>query len=455
MTRVLFAVLLIAPCASAQTPVEMWVSTEDMTRTLDAAELPWNGNARAADIRVDAGERYQSMLGMGSSLEHATCYNLSQLPEPLRDEVIERIVSPETGMGMNLMRICIGTSDFTGDPWYSYCDTPDGEPDPDLKHFSIEKDRAYVLPILKRALELNPDLLFFASPWSAPGWMKTSGRMTGGSLKPEYYDAYAAYLLKAVAAYEAEGLPIRAITLQNEPQYAPPTYPTSLWSGAEQARFIKESWAPALAAADRALAVWCWDHNFNDLDFPRSVLSDPAAARFVEGTAFHHYEGQPAAMTTLKNEFPEKDIFFTEGSTFGVRGAVKMIEYLRNWARTYNAWVTVLDDEQKPNNGPHSASPTCIVRNRETNTVEYRFDFYMYAQFMRYIQRGAVRIGSGEGTSRFANVAFENPDGAIVCVVANAGGSERAVTIAHNGKAFEAVVPGKAVTTFRWNPVPR
>ena len=157
------------------------------------------------------------MLGLGSSLEPATCSNLWRMSAADRERTIERLVSPTTGIGMNLMRICIGTPDFTGDPWYSYNDLPPGETDPELKRFSIEKDRAYILPVLKLARQKNPDLLFFASPWSPPGWMKSTGTMIGGELLPQWYPAYAEYFVKFIHAYEAEGIPIYAVTIQNEP----------------------------------------------------------------------------------------------------------------------------------------------------------------------------------------------------------------------------------------------
>ncbi len=172
----------------AQPVVDAWVSSEDNQYQL-SRQLPSRFAAVQASglpaIRVDAARRYQTMLGLGSSLEATTAANIARLDPRRQDEVIERLVHPVNGIGMNLMRICIGTSDFTGDPWYWYDDVPAGETDVPLARFSIEKDRAYLLPVIKKALQKNPDLLFFASPWSPPGWMKTSGSMIGGSLLPQ------------------------------------------------------------------------------------------------------------------------------------------------------------------------------------------------------------------------------------------------------------------------------
>jgi len=230
--------LLALPCFSQQA-VDSWVSSEDnqyqLSRQLPFKFAPSQASS-APSIRVDAGRRYQTMLGLGSSLEATTCANISRLDPKRQDEVIERLVHPVNGIGMNLMRICIGTSDFTGDAWYSYDDVPAGQTDVPLARFSIEKDRTYILPVLKKALQKNPNLLFFASPWSPPGWMKTSGSMIGGSLLPQYNEPYARYLVRFVQAYEAEGVPIYAITVQNEPgvdrQYEPRmAYPSSKYTG--------------------------------------------------------------------------------------------------------------------------------------------------------------------------------------------------------------------------------
>src|SRR5262249_40052814 len=140
------------------------------------------------------------ILGMGSSLDHSTCYNLSKLSEKDREVVLRNLLGLWPGINLNLMRICIGTSDFTGDPWYSYDNTPLGKMDPELSHFSIAKDRSYILPILKQAIKINPNLQVFASPWSPPGWMKTAGNMIGGKLLPKWYSAYAHYFVKFIKA---------------------------------------------------------------------------------------------------------------------------------------------------------------------------------------------------------------------------------------------------------------
>jgi glucosylceramidase len=476
----LVAVFLPLDSASAQVEkpavaVEVWTTTQGLEKRLERQPpLEWiagrAANPKPGDvtISVDSQQRHQRMLGMGSSLEHASCFNLSQLTPEDRRAAITRLVNPEGGIGMNLMRICIGTPDFTGDPWYSYDDLPAGESDPELQHFSIDKDRRYVIPILQQALAENPELLFFASPWSPPGWMKSSGSLIGGHLLPEHYPAYAQYFVRFLTAYQAAGIPIHAITVQNEPgvdrQYATPKwhYPSCRWTAAQERDFIRDHLGPALHSAGLDTKIWCYDHNYNvaatpdgddpGIAYPRLILQDPAAAAFVDGVAFHGYAGKPAGMSEFAKEFPEVPIYFTEGSMFGISGAEKIVELLTNGASSYNAWVTMIDTDRKPNNGPFQASRTLVMLDNEKTTVDYRLDYYLYGQFMKFIERGAVRIGTACDNEKLAHVAFQNPAGEIVLVVVNNSRDERGIDVESSEKSTRLNVAPRSVTTLRWNP---
>jgi len=441
--------LVLANAFSAEREtVQVWMSSEDGKYLLTEQTVQTKKPKKTKDflIEINPEERYQTVLGMGGSLEHATCSNLMKLAPDKRKEVITKLVDPEKGIGMNLMRLCIGTSDFVEEPYYSYNDCPDGETDPELIRFSIDKDRAYVIPIIKMVQEKNPDMLFFASPWSPPGWMKDTKTMNGGILLKEYYPAYANYLKKFIESYTAEGIPIYAITVQNEPQMNDKDYPTCLWTAEQQRDFIRDFLGPCFEKTGITTKIWCWDHNWNYLDFPRAIFTDVNASKYVEGTGFHLYEGRVDAQSVLHDEFPDKHIYFTEGSTFLSRGAVKIIEIFRNWSRSYNLWVICLDWQRKPNRGPHHASPTMIVL-KEDNTIEYRYDYYMYGQFMKFVKRGAYRISSTSGDRYFNNVAFLNPDGSIVLVIANAETQEKKVAVRCKDKYFRLEIPSKTVIT--------
>ena len=454
--------------ANKSLSVQVIMSSQDRSHKLSVEKPLSLGSARPTQvpvIEVTLSKREQSILGLGASFDHATCENLAKLPAARREEVVEKLMNPETGIGMNLMRICIGTPDFTGDPWYSYDDRAAGETDPELKRFSIQKDLAYIVPVLRLAQQKNPNLLFFASPWSPPGWMKSNGTLIGGELLPRWYSVYAEYFVKFIRAYEAEGIPIYAVTIQNEPgvdrsRERNPRwhYPSCRWAGAQERDFIRDHLGPALRKAGLKPKIWCYDHNYNvkstgddpGLDYPRTILRDALAAAFVDGVAFHGYEGRPSGMTVFHEDFPNVPIHFTEGSVFGIKGAVDLIERLRNWATSYNAWVLILDDHGKPNNGPFDAKFATLALNTKTLKAEYLLDYYVYGQFMKFIQRGAVRVDSGESSHGLATVAFVNPDGHTVLVVANTDGQEKLLNLCYAGRTAPARVDGKSVATFIW-----
>jgi len=450
------ATILQSGESQVDVPVSGWVSTQDNAFQLSPMSglcfQTWdNPQDREADFHIKDTATSQSILGLGSSLEHSTCYNLSLLPPEAREEALTRIVHRDKGIGMNLMRICVGTPDFTASPWYTYDDCKRGETDFSLERFSIEKDKDTVLPILKMALKINPNLLFVASPWSPPGWMTTNDRIGGGSIRRDCFKVYAEYLARFVEAYEEEGIPIHAITPQNEPDFNPPSYPTCKWTGEEQRDFIRDHLGPLFKKRGLQAEIWCWDHNFNKLEFPRAVLSNPEAAQYVAGTAFHHYEGKPTAMMKLKEAFPDKAVHFTEGSTFGVPGACRIIDFLRNGAQSYLAWVTVIDHKLKPNPGPHWCAPTCIVLNSEDLTLKYRFDYYMYGQFMKFISRGAMRVETEGKSKPYRHVAFQNPNGSKILILAHPGGKDESVTVQWNDLALSVDLPGKSVMTLQWH----
>ncbi|MCP4258676.1 MAG: hypothetical protein GY774_14415 [Planctomycetes bacterium] len=451
---VVFLLFTISPSAYSQPVVQRWVSSQDlkkkMSSEIDGIFTPVRSTSKSAII-VDDKIKFQTIIGLGSSLEHSTCYNISLLPPERQVKLLESIVDVNKGIGMNLMRICFGTADFTASPWYSYDDSPNNQPDPELKHFSIEKDRKYVLPILKLALKINPDLKFFASPWSPPAWMKTNRSMCGGRINPKYYAPFAEYLARSVEAYQAEGIDIIAITIQNEPEYYPDTYPTCGWSAQQQRDFIRDHLGPIFEKHNLTTKIWCYDHNFNHPNYPATILKDPQATKYIDGTGFHLYEGKPSAMTWLHKRFPDKHVYFTEGSTFDIPGAVEIVSYFRNWARCYNAWVTVIDHEQQPNPGPHDCSPTCIVLNSKTLELDYRFDYYMYGHFMKYIKRGAVRIESTPSKT-LPNVAFKNPEGSIIFIAVNPKKKKQKFTISWAARALKTELDPESIATFIWQP---
>jgi O-glycosyl hydrolase len=305
-------------------------------------------------ISVNESNKYQSLVGqsypisvvllkmhlcyagIGSSLEASTCFNMFRLDAEARADLLTELFDLSSGIGLSLMRITIGTSDFTPLPFYSYDDQI--LPDPELSNFSISKDEDFIIPCIQQAMKAaaGNELTLFASPWSGPPWMKTSKTLQGGSLIPMYYDSYSRYLLKFVQAYERAGVPIHAITPQNEPLVNSSSYPSTLMLPHEEAELISKHLGPIFAQFSPNTKIWCFDHNFEDHYYPDKVLGDHLASGYIDGTGFHHYAGFPNAMTSLHEKFPDKNVYFTEGSVFGVFGAVEIITYFRNWARSYS-----------------------------------------------------------------------------------------------------------------------
>ena len=235
-------------------------------------------------------------------------------------------------------------------------------------------------------------------------------------------------------------------------------YSSCHWTGEQERDFIRDHLGPAFSRHGLTTRIWCYDHNYNvktrgddpGLAYPRTILSNARAAQFVSGVAFHGYAGNPSGMSVFHREFPKVPLHFTEGSVFGVKGGVELIEKLRNYASAYNAWVTIIDDGGKPNNGPFEASRTIITLNPGTLKPTYHFDYFMYGRFMKFIQRGAVRVESSGGTGSLANVAFRNPDGNIVLVLVNAARRGNSINLDCAGKTVSARLSGTSVATFLW-----
>src|SRR5260370_521071 len=277
----------------------------------------------------------------GSFIDSSGWVVYKKLNSTQRTDLMTNLFSPTNGIGLGLLRQPLGASDFSTIGNYSYDDMPAGQTDPSLTNFSINHDKAYIIPVLKQALQLNPAVKIIGTPWSPPGWMKTSGSVIGGNLKPEAYAPLANYFLKYVQAYQAEGVTVDYLTVQNEPLYIPPGYPGMGMASTEQASFIKNNLGPLLAANHLNTRILCYDHNWDAASYPETVLADAAAAQYVSGVAWHWYGGDVNAQSVVHNQFPSQDVFVTEasGGTWqgsdakGYQAALSLvINGSRNWA---------------------------------------------------------------------------------------------------------------------------
>jgi glucosylceramidase len=454
--------------AAAATTVQVYLSSESRTAGYEPKNGNWYTNpatglagtpyqlSRQADIAtaaaggtatitVDTSQQFQTVLGVGSSLEESTIYNLSRMSAAGRDAALRALVDPVNGAGFNVARITLGTSDFTSHDFYTY---DDGAADPTLSRFSIQRDIDYhIISTLQQALAINPNLKIFASAWSAPPWMKTSNNIVGGSLLSQYIPNLAAYYGKAVRAYAAQGIPIYALTLQNEPLFQPADYPGMLVSADQERQLAK-----AVRAELPTTKIWAFDHNFSEgVSYTAGVLTADARSS-VDGIAFHDYAGDPSAMATVKATYPEKDVLMTERSVWGTAGADRIVQYFRNQATLYEGWVSMLDQNRSPERWSGSPDPTMLVQSASNFDTFWKLpDYNMVAQFSKFVRAGAKRVASGYGsTGTVTDVAFVNPDNSLVSVVVNQTSASQSFTLRAGARQFTATLPAKTTGTYVW-----
>jgi glucosylceramidase len=416
-------------------------------------------------ITVNSGRKYQTIDGFGASLTDSSAWLLyTKLAPAQRNEIMHALFDSKRGIGLSFLRQPMGASDLALND-YSYDDVPAGQSDPDLKHFSVEHDNAYVLPLLREAIAINPEIKVIASPWSPPGWMKTTGTMIGGSLKQSAYEPLAQYFVRFIQAYEAAGVPIYGITMQNEPLYVPDNYPGMNFPAAAQLKFLHENLGPALARANLHPKVMLYDHNWDKPEYPVEILSDPAPAKYAAGIAWHCYGGNTSAQSVVHDKFPDKNVWETEcsGGTWQkgdllAEGARLLIESTRNWAKSVVLWNMALDQ----NNGPHTGGcDTCrgvvtVDTSKTPPSVAKNADFYVLGHASKFIRPGAVRIDSNSyGATSIEDVAFENTDGSIALIVLNNAVSSQTFSISDDGGLFTCTLPAGSLATFTWNSAPQ
>lgn len=457
--------------ASEPAPLQarMWLTTSDHTIAL-AEQAPVGASSKklagSVAIDVDASQRFQSMVGFGASLTDASAWLIQhRMSAPQRDALLKELFGRDNGgLGLDFTRLTIGASDFSRSH-YSLDDSPDNAPDPELAHFSIAPNRGDVIPVAKAALAINPRLQVMASPWSAPAWMKSNKSLIQGTLLPQYYDAFARYLVKYVDAYAAEGIPIFALTVQNEPDFEPKDYPGMRLNAPARARFIGDHLGPLLAKRSTRTQIFDWDHNWDKPEEPLGVLGDAQAGQFVSAVAWHCYGGDVAAQTPVHTAFPDKDAYMTEcsggtwepvlsgGLTLQARNLV--IRSVRHWARGVLFWNLALDE----NRGPHAGGcDTCrgvVTIDSRSGTVTRTDEYYALAHASRFVRQGAQRIASTDAQQDVDNVAFLNPDdGSRVLVVTNSAKQPRRISVREGGRHFDATLPARSLATFVWPATP-
>jgi glucosylceramidase len=471
--------VLAAPGAMAATgsasTVQAWVTTGDQTRLLarDADARFSDAMVKmAADtpvIVIDPSTRYQQIAGFGAAITDASAWLIQQrMTAPQREALLRELFGRAEvkgagqGIGLSFTRLTIGASDFSRSH-YSFDDMPAGQSDPELRHFSIDAQRDTVLPAVKAALAINPQLKVMASPWSAPGWMKSNDSLVQGSLKPEAFDAFARYLNRYVDAMKQEGVSISALTLQNEPHFEPKDYPGMRVDPAKRAAFIGGHLGPLLARANPGTAIFDWDHNWDEPDSPAAVLADRQAAPYVSGIAWHCYAGNVGVQATLHDKFPDKDTWFTEcsGGRWSPDWAKNLqfftktmvIDTTRGWAKGVLLWNLALDENDNPHLGGCKDCRGVVTIDSKSGAVTRNVEYYALAHASRFVLPGAYRIASSEEEQGLANVAFRNPDASMAVVVANGAAQARTFVVKVGKQSFRYTLPASSVASFTWKPM--
>jgi len=450
----------MTPVNAQSGAVQAWLTTPNRAKLLShEPDLAFVEGANADAqyvIQIDDSVRYQQMEGFGAAMTDSSAWLIMRvLNAAQRTELMNNLFTREgDGIGLSYVRLPIGASDFAVHD-YSYA----SERDPDLENFSINYDEAYIIPALQLALDLNPQLRFMGSPWSAPGWMKSTGSFHGGRLLAEYYPAWANYLVRFIQAYAEHGIPIDSLTPQNEPNHSQDTYPTMLMSAEGQQTFVRDHLGPALRDAGLDTRLVIFDHNWDLWRYPMLVLSDPGAAAFVDGVAFHCYGGDVGVQSIVHENYPDVGIWFTEcsgggwaegfGSNLGWNTRTLGINNFRNWGNSLMLWNIALDQNAGPQNGGCGNCRGVVTINDSSGEVTYNEEYYILGHWSKFVDPGAYRIEStafDEGQPQ--NVAFLNPDGSLVLVVHATQAAT--FTVEWQGRQFEYSLPAGAVVSFKW-----
>lgn len=434
--------------------ISTWV-TNDKLRYAVGAPLAWKQAAKVSGdmITLNPAEKFQEILGFGAALTDASCYMFNQLPASQREKLFHELFHPSE-MGFNVGRTCIGASDYSTKV-YSY---DEGDPDPELARFSIEHDREYILPMLREARKSNPDLFLFSSPWSPPGWMKGNKSMLGGAMQRKYMPAYANYFLKFLQAYEANGVPVQAVTVQNEVDTEQDgRMPACAWPQEYEADFVRQNLGPLFESKGIKTKIWIIDHNYNLWGRALGELETGDLHRYSNAIAWHGYVGQPEWVDRVHEKYPEVEMYWTEGgpeytdphyATDWTNWSKTFTGILRHWCRSITAWNFALDEHGKPNIGPFSCGGLVTIHSA-SKQVTRSGQYWAFAHFSKAVQRGARRIDSQSAGTDVEHVAFENPDGGRVLVLTNAGAA-RNISLRAEGMAADVSLDSNSVTTLAW-----
>ncbi|MDR0619559.1 MAG: glucosylceramidase [Bacteroidales bacterium] len=449
-----------------------YTSTASRSMTFNESGVNFftGGNMSPNTIRIYPDVKYQTIDGFGAALTGASCYNLLRMPPADRSAFMKEIFDTVDGLGLSYVRVSIGCSDFSLSE-YTCCDRQG------IENFALTSEELnYVIPILKEALAYNPNIKVLGSPWTAPRWMKVSEKggsapynsWTGGHLNTAYYQDYATYFVKWIRAFEAQCVPVYAITIQNEPLNSGNSA-SMLMEWDEQRDFIKNALGPKLQQAGLHTKVFVFDHNYNydDIssqnDYPIHIYNDGDAEQYVAGAAYHHYGGTRAELSDIHNQRPGKDLIFSEGSigTWNsgrdlennfTREVEEGIDLVAKWCKAVIVWNLMLDMNGAPNRP--GGCTTCfgaVDIASDYKSITRNTHYYEIGHLSKVVKAGAVCIkADGYSPSGLVYQAFRNPDGSHALVVLNKSNAEITFVAEDDTHSFSYSLQPKAAVSLRW-----
>lgn len=465
-----FAVLFAAAGVSVQGAPETVIYRTTPTQGFSevcGAEWSRHTGPGAQRLDLDRAERRQTYRGIGGSFAEASCYTLMKMPEPKRAEAFDMLFG-EDGLRLNLGRIHCAASDYSVH-FYSYDDVAG---DVALKQFSIDDDRKWVIPAIKEALKRNPDIFFFSSPWSAPGWMKENGTMCGSRLRSDMYGTYADYIVKFIQAYAQEGVRIQAHTPQNE-VLTQQTFnsPTMRMTSEDEAKFVL-ALRPKLTAAGLETKIWIFDHNYAFKTHVDGVLSVPEVREAIDGIAWHSYAGDPETVGEYVRRFPELENIHTEMGPHIDRSRRDFLYWGELILRGFNAgqtgftnWCLALDENGQPNISCGFGCAGLIAIHSRTGEIIPSNQYQAFRHISPYVRPGAkilkamplqselnIPYDGPEGQAalyvqKTVVSAFENPDGSSVVVINHPAESGAQLMLKKGGLHLPVQLLGKSLTT--------
>ena len=441
--------------------IEFWLTDPNnnikFLKQSDGVNLGQIDNQDFQTITINSNEIYQTIDGFGFALTGGSAFHIFNLSTQKRSQLLTELFdTTNNNIGISYLRISIGSSDL--DRYvFSYNDLNPGEIDPELNNFTIEEDKKYLIPVLKEILEIIPNIKILASPWSPPAWMKTNNNSIGGSLKPEFYEAYANYFIKYINSMADEGINIHAITIQNEPLH-PHNNPSLLMLPEEQTDFIKNHLGPSFLNNNINTKIIIYDHNADQIDYPISILNDEEARGYIDGSAFHLYGGDINNLNSVHNAHPDKNLYFTE-QWISAQGNFSedlkwharnlLIGASRNWCKTIIEWNLAADENQEPYT-PGGCKKCLGAITISNDNYNKNTGFYLIAHIAKYVRPGSKRVYSTTSL-KLPNVSFLRNDNKLVIIVLNDSNSKTYFNINHGSFYMNSELSAGALGTYVWD----